>query len=469
MDAQLTAQDVTLDIDRQFHPKQLAACRAADTHKYTLFGGSRGPGKSYWLRWYLVRFLLKCWQAGLPGVVVCLFCEDYPTLKDRQISKIAAEFPRWLGTLKDSKEYGLAFHLHRGFGGGVLALRNLDDPAKYQGAEFAAIGVDELTKQPEGYFDFLRGSLRWPGIKNVRFVAASNPGSRGHLWVRNYWGIQQKQALPERKKSLAPEFAFVPALPDDNPSLGEEYWAMLDTLEEELYKAWRLGDWSVFEGQVFKEWIYDQHVIPPVVPPEHWRRLHGLDWGYSAPMAKLWGASDPDTGRVIVYKEFYQWGLTDRAQANKIKELSADNEHGPIYADPSMWTNKTFEDRTFSTADEYRAVGVVLVKADNDRMSGKRKVATMLHEVAADGKPLLQITENCVNLVRTLPALPYDKVNIEDVDTKAEDHAYDALRYLLSPVNPRPKRKPPEDPKLNDPLLKRIKFHSHGGMTSTDL
>ena len=29
----------------------------------------------------------------------------------------------------------------------------------------------------------------------------------------------------------------------------------------------------------------------------------------------------------------------------------------------------------------------------------------------------------CPNLVRTLPALPYDKTRVEDVDTKAEDHA----------------------------------------------
>ena len=46
-----------------------------------------------------------------------------------------------------------------------------------------------------------------------------------------------------------------------------------------------------------------------------------------------------------------------------------------------------------------------------------------------DGKPGLVIFENCVNLVRTLPALPYSKVNVEDVDTNAEDHAYDALKY----------------------------------------
>ena len=53
-------------------------------------------------------------------------------------------------------------------------------------------------------------------------------------------------------------------------------------------------------------------------------------------------------------------------------------------------------------------------------------------------KPSLFIFNNCVNLIRTLPLLPYDKNNPEDVDTHAEDHAYDALRYgcMSRPINP---------------------------------
>ena len=44
---------------------------------------------------------------------------------------------------------------------------------------------------------------------------------------------------------------------------------------------------------------------------------------------------------------------------------------------------------------------------------------------------VLEITENCTNLIRTLPELIHDEINIEDVDSWWEDHAYDALRYWL--------------------------------------
>jgi hypothetical protein len=43
----------------------------------------------------------------------------------------------------------------------------------------------------------------------------------------------------------------------------------------------------------------------------------------------------------------------------------------------------------------------------------------------------LKIFNTCRNLIRTLPMLPFDPTDPEDIDTKAEDHAYDSLRYGL--------------------------------------
>ena len=51
-----------------------------------------------------------------------------------------------------------------------------------------------------------------------------------------------------------------------------------------------------------------------------------------------------------------------------------------------------------------------------------------VHQRLKEGK--LKIFSSCVHLIRTLPALTYDKTKVEDVDTKQEDHAYDAVRYM---------------------------------------
>lgn len=455
----------TLDFRELFTPKQWAATIAADQYQYTLFGGSRGPGKSYWLRWYALRFLLMCHRHGIDGVTVGLFCEDYPILVDRQISKIEAEFPKDLGTVRSSQTSGLGFHLVDDAGGGVIALRNLDDPSKYQSAEFALIAVDELTKNPVSTFNILRGSMRWPGIQATRFVATTNPGGIGHLWVKSYWldGI-----FPPELQKYSDRFKFVRALPDDNPHLDSGYWETLGTLPNELARAWRYGDWDVFSGQVFTQWSLDRHVVKPFEVPAHWRRWRGVDWGHSVPFCCLWIAQDPDTGRVYVYRELYKAGWSDREQARQIKALTSKSETIPrTWADPSMWTVKTMEDKTFSTADEYAAEGVALSRADNTRILGKRKIDTLL-EAMPDGKPGLQIFSTCADLIRTLPALPHDRVNVEDVDSKAEDHAYDALRYALTDVNARPTLKPQIDTLLNDPMLRRAQL-SRGGLNSSSL
>lgn len=413
-----------------FTERQRLAFKRTFTHRFILYGGARGGGKSRFVRWFLLLFLLyQFLQEGRRNVRVGLFCETYPDLRDRQISKIRVEFPGWLGTLKETAADGLGFFLREEFGGGVIALRNLDVPEKYQSAEFAAMGVDELTKITKDTFDKLRGSLRWPGIRHTVFLGATNPGGVGHAWVKQLWIDRD---FPVEMRGQAEQYSFVQSLPSDNPYLDEQYWQDLNTLPDSLRRAWVYGEWSVFEGQAFAGWRSDRHVIQTASLPIYWPKWRAVDWGFVNPFCCLWLAKSPDTGRIYSYRELYATGLTDREQARTIRELTPPDEQISInYADPSMWERKNSNGMIFSTADEYAAEGVVLTRADNDRLSGKRKVDRLLQDLG-DGAPGLVVMDVCRNLIRTLPALPYDKTHSEDVDSRAEDHAYDALRYGLT-------------------------------------
>ena len=432
----------TLDIDKdllRFTPKQIIATQTADAHQFTLFGGSRGPGKSYWLRWYPVRKLLEYATHGLRGVRWGLFCEDYPALKDRQISKISVEFPEWLGVLKDSKEHGLAYHLAEEYGGGIIALRNLDDPSKYMSAEFGGISVDELTKNTVETFNLLRGSLRWPGIPKPRFTGATNPGGIGHAWVKDYF---IDKIFPSELRPLSDEFGFVPALPDDNPHLDAAYWQMLETLPPNLAKAWRHGDWSIFAGQVFKEFSHEKHVCKYGDVPGEGVNIRGVDWGYTNPFACLWGRKELDTGRIWIYREAYTRGLTDRQQAQMIKDMTPPDEKVSMtFADPAMWTKKNAGNIVTDTAREYGTIGVPLSRADNSRVNGVRKIHRLLGNLP-DGRPGMMIAEECQNLIKQLQNLAASGKDPEDVDTDQEDHCFDALKYLLSNVKDGTNEKP---------------------------
>lgn len=231
-----------------FFPKQVEAKEASVRFKYVLFGGSVGSGKSRWLRWMMVYWLMKYYaKYKIQGVRAGLFCEDYPSLNDRHLTKVKFEFPSWLGTFNEAKH---EFTLAPEYGSGIIAFRNLDDPSKYLSVEFAVIGIDEINRNPKATFDMLRSRHRWPGIKDVRFVAGCNP--LGEAWVKNIW---VKRLFPPDEKEQY-EFVFVPALPTDNPHLPPEYYKSLESLPEAQRRAYLEGNWDAFdEGMDEKGYI----------------------------------------------------------------------------------------------------------------------------------------------------------------------------------------------------------------------
>lgn len=222
-----------------FFPKQLEAKEASKRFKFVLFGGSVGSGKSRWIRWMMVYWLIKFFSKyKIRGIRAGLFCEDYPSLNDRHLSKIKYEFPDWLGVWNEVRK---EFTLKPEYGSGVIAFRNLDDPQKYLSVEFAIMGIDEINRNPKSVFDMLRSRLRWPGIKDVKFIAGCNP--LGEAWVKNLW--VKRMFPPEEQEQY--EFVFVPALPTDNPHLPKEYYKSLESLPEMQRKAYLEGNWDAFD------------------------------------------------------------------------------------------------------------------------------------------------------------------------------------------------------------------------------
>lgn len=225
-----------------FFPKQKEAQEASKRFKFVLFGGSVGSGKSRWLRWMMVYWLIKFFaKYKIGGIRAGLFCEDYPSLNDRHLTKIKYEFPEWLGEWNEARK---EFTLAKEYGAGIIAFRNLDDPQKYLSVEFAVMGIDEINRNPKSVFDMLRSRLRWPGIKDVRFLAGCNP--LGEAWVKNIW---VKRLFPPEEKEQY-EFVFVPALPTDNPFLPPEYYKSLESLPENQRRAYLEGNWDAFDEGV---------------------------------------------------------------------------------------------------------------------------------------------------------------------------------------------------------------------------
>jgi phage terminase large subunit len=424
--------------------KQKEVHESTKKFKYILYGGAMGGGKSFWLRWELLRLLLYYYaKYDLKGVVVGLFCEDYPSLKDRHLSKIKYEFPAWLG---DFNTQDHNFILKKDFGEGVLAFRNLDDPSKYQSSEFATEGVDELTKNKKDTFDFLRTRLRWPGIPtfDTKFLAGTNPGGIGHEWVKKLW-IDRDFDSSEQEKEL---FTFIQAKAKDNPHLDEGYYKSLESLPMDLRRAFLEGDWDIFKGQYFKEWRREIHIVNPFEIPMGWKRFISIDYGFAKPSAVHWNAVDRE-GNFYIYRELYETELTYSALCKMIISMTPDNEIIDYWVgDPSMWAKKgetelsgaEIIEQTYR--EKYRKMTawgqevineLRFLKGNNDRINGWRVIREYLKPIMKQDKlsAKLQVFSNCENFIRTFPSLVYDPIRVEDLDTEGEDHSADSLRYAV--------------------------------------
>lgn len=391
--------------------------RAIADRDYVLYGGAAGGGKSYILRWWLVLFLAWTYRAlGLRNVTVGLFCEDYPGLYDRQISKILFEFPAELGELKQGTVKN--FQLRPEFGGGIIALRNLDDPSKYQSAEFAAIAVDELTKSGKDVFDFLRFRLRWPGISRPKFAAATNPGSKGHRWVKKLW---KDSIFPPELESVKDQFAFIQAKASDNPHLDGSYYRSLLTLPPHMAKAFAEGDWNLFTGQYFPQFSEERHVISEDecrkrIKPWHTHWLSG-DWGYGHPHA-IYKHSQDETGHVITYGELWERGVNETDLGRKIT-AACGGEKFSAFA--FSWDAGKLSPRSRPKVPKSMmqmmadALGPGIPKpypADSSpgtRISRARLTAQLLDS------DLWHISSDCPRLIECLPNLICDEDNPEDV------------------------------------------------------
>ncbi|WBF78970.1 terminase large subunit [Arthrobacter phage Bolt007] len=442
--------NVTYDYAPHPGPQTLAHTLAVDE---LLYGGAAGGGKSRWARAVLVEFCLS-----FPGVRAILFRRTFADLERSVVEPLLNEIPRELGKYNASK------HQWRFVNGSILELGHLQkktDQEKYQGAEYQMICFEEATHFTEEQYLYMKSRLRAAGrIRDLllaaglrpRFIATANPGGIGHHWVKGRFvdlapAGRVFRVRPSLQEPNPGTRVYLPAKATDNPSLGSEYHDMLNSLPDATRKALRDGNWDALEGVRFPSFNRQVHVIEPEelpIPHGTATRAIGVDYGSAAPFAGLWGAKLSDN-LVVVYREVYRTKLSPRQQARLLAESEAPGERLPnrpipLALDPSMWARSVNQPTAVaktkggpppgSIAAQYQEeFGSAVVKAQNDRIGGAALVDDLLR-VRDDGLPRLLIYSNCVNLIRTLPALPRDSKRPEDVETTAEDHAYDALRYL---------------------------------------
>ena len=417
----------------------------SSSEREVLYGGAAGGGKSYAM---LADPLHGLNNANFSGLLVRHTTEELREL----IQKSQELYPRAIPGIKWSERKSQWISPR----GGRLWMSYLDkdmDVTRYQGQAFNWIGFDELTQWSSPYaWDYMRSRLRSAYSKELGLYmrATTNPGGAGHQWVKkmfidpspynkSFWAtnIETGDTITFPKghtKEGEPLFKrrFIPASLFDNPYLSEggDYEAMLLSLPEHQRKQLLDGNWDVNEGAAFPEFNRSIHVIDPFKIPQSWSRFRACDYGYGSHTGVLWLAVSP-SDQLIVYRELYCSKVTATDLADMI--LDAEQEDGTIrygVLDSSLWHKRG--DTGPSLAEQMNMKGCRWRPSDRSkgsRVAGKNELHRRLQVDEFTDEPRLVFMSTCTNTISQIPALPLDKNNSEDVDTKSEDHLYDALRY----------------------------------------
>ena len=416
----------------------------ASSEREVLYGGAAGGGKSYAT---LADPLRSLNDPDFSGLLVRHTTEELREL----IQKSQELYPKAIPGIKWSERKS-QWTTPRG---GKLWMSYLDrdtDVMRYQGQAFNYIAFDELTQWSSPFaWDYMRSRLRTASPNLSLYMrATTNPGGSGHSWVKKmfidpakpntpFWATNietgNRLEFPRgHSKEGEPLFKrrFIPASLFDNPYLADsgDYEAMLLSLPDHQRKQLLEGDWDVNEGAAFPEFNRKVHVVDSYDIPRSWTKFRSCDYGYGSWTGVLWFAVTPSE-QLVVYREMYVTKVTATDLADMI--LEAEEDDGTIrygVLDSSLWHKRG--DTGPSLAEQMNMKGCRWRPSDRSRgsrVAGKNEIHRRLQVDEFTEESQLVFFSTCTHTIAQIPSIPLDKRNPEDVDTNAEDHLYDALRY----------------------------------------
>lgn len=428
-------------------PFQRRALLAPEDCNLALLGG-RGGGKS----WALVALALRHVEEHGDRARALLIRKSFPALRDVELTTRAL-FAQVYGT---AASFNAQAHLWRFPSGATLELgcyEGESDFARYHGRSTTLLLVDEAQEWADpAALDLLRSNLRGAGVP-LRVVLAANPGGAGNAWLwERFYAHGQAEGEPFLDSQGASWLRLGSTLAD-NPFLDREgYEANLRAAtasDPELQRAWLEGDFAVQRGAFFSGVLSQRSAIAPwrVMPPNGFATFLAYDHGSAAPAVafvalRSKGATGPDgrfypRGSLILLDEVSvvdpgSWarglGLTVPEIAERILRMARRwGVPAQGVADPAIFSRHGAE--AGSIAAEFARAGVTFYRADNNRAAGWSRLRSLAQQAGASDRPGLYVSTACEGFWRTVPSLPRDAGDPEDVDSDSIDHWADAARY----------------------------------------
>ncbi len=329
----------------------------------------------------------------------------------------------------------------------------------------------------------------------LEVFSTTNADGRGHNWVKSYFIDQAPPGVTfkvvsynidnprtGKKEDITRTRIHIFGSFRENPRLDPAYIANLMSMtasNENLRKSWLEGSWDFTAGGALDDlWDRRVHVIPRFSIPADWYVDRSFDNGSTHPFSVGWWALatgdtlelpagmtirgsnlwTPARNSLIQIAEYYgsepqnigqnkgiRLGARLIAQNIKQREMSL-MAQGWIAKQPHIGpadsaAQQVRDSEQDSVANIMRKEGVTWeypakVGENNKRSIRLELFRDRLYNAVHDSeKPGIYFMENCVASIATIPVLPRDEDalgnELDDVDTNAEDHAYDMVCYRL--------------------------------------
>lgn len=296
-----------------------------------------------------------------------------------------------------------------------------------QGITAAGVFLDEVALMPQS---FVNQALARCSVKGSKYWFNCNPEGPNH-WFKIEWIDKAKE-----KNILHLHFTM-----DDNPSLDEDtkerYRKMFVGV---FYQRFILGLWVLAEGIIYHNFDKDKHTIAEKELPNNFDFYYVTsDYGITNPQVFLLCGIKYIKGIPHLYliNEYYNTGTKKNKYGQEEKIVKTDTLFLEDYKNfvGDLNIRKTIIDPSAtSLINLFKENNIKVKEADNTVVDGINLVLNWLEE----GRIHI-VAKRCPNIIKEFFSYIWDEKaqeRGEDKPVKTNDHALDALRYLLMTVFP---------------------------------
>ena len=315
----------------------------------------------------------------------------------------------------------------------------LDDIDKLKSLELGFFYIDEVDEVSWEVLMIAQGRLRNPYVpRRIGFITSNSEWKNWAYSLFIKWLTPTGAYLTDKEREY---YYTLRASSLENKYLPTDYVESLLQYKWDQFKKYVLWSFDIFEWQIFNEFSVDRNVIQPFQIPYDRPVYYWLDYWIADPFVFIEVRHSPDNKLYITWLHYLS-GAPVKTHVEVLKRRIQQMQFTSydIIADPSIFNvnqqptpNKPFP---FAISDEIRDYWIYPIPWNNSILAGVNRMKQMFEDCE------LLVFEWLDNLIDELQAYKRKKNSLWITENKpspkCEEHAIDALRYVVMQKAPPP-------------------------------